>query len=127
MRNLKKLTTTLLLAGWTACLTAQNEQPADSLPAVWSLQSSIDYALQHNITLQKSRINAESADIDVKTARSSFLPTIQGSISQRIVNRPNSTSGTGTWGAWLITPTPPPPTRATASPWPWRWAPSCGT
>ncbi len=94
MRNLKKLTTTLLLAGWTACLTAQNEQPADSLPAVWSLQSCIDYALQHNITLQKSRINAESADIDVKTARSSFLPTIQGSISQRIVNRPNSTSGT---------------------------------
>lgn len=94
MRNLKKLTTTLLLAGWTACLTAQNEQPADSLPAVWSLQSCIDYALQHNITLQKSRINAESADIDVKTARSSFLPTIQGSISQRIVNRPNSTNGT---------------------------------
>ena len=94
MRNLKKLTTLLLLTGWSVSLSAQTDQPTDSLPAVWSLQSCIDYALQHNITLQKSRINAESADIDVKTARSSFLPTLQGSIGQRIVNRPYSESHT---------------------------------
>ena len=94
MRNLKKLTILLLLTGWVTGLTAQTEQPSDTLPAVWNLQTCIDYALQHNITLQKSRISAESADIDVKTARSSFLPIVQGNISQRIVNRPYSTSGT---------------------------------
>ena len=63
-------------------------------PKQWTLRDCIDYALEHNITIQRNRISAESAQEDVKTAKADFLPSLSGNISQRIVNRPNSASGT---------------------------------
>ncbi|MGN0257338.1 MAG: TolC family protein [Bacteroides sp.] len=67
---------------------------SDSLPATWDLQRCIDHALEHNISVRKGRLQAESSAIDVKTARAAFLPSIQGSIGQRVVNRPWSESST---------------------------------
>ena len=54
-------------------------QTADSvsMPAQWDLQSCIDYALQQNITIRKNRLNAESAQVDVKTARAALFPTFR--------------------------------------------------
>jgi len=46
------------------------------------------------VDLQTSRINAESAKIDVLTAKSQLLPTVSGSVSQRLVNRPFASSST---------------------------------
>ena len=66
----------------------------ETLPSQWDLQTCIDYALQHNITLKRNRISAESAEVDVKTAKAALFPSLSASISQRIVNRPNSESGT---------------------------------
>lgn len=99
---------TLLAVGVVCCcgLSAQQQMTpaegaspltagtADSLPATWDLQRCIDHALQHNISVRKGRLQAESSAIDVKTARAAFLPSIQGSISQRGVNRPWSESST---------------------------------
>lgn len=67
---------------------------SDSLPATWDLQRCIDHALEHNISVRKGRLQAESSAIDVKTAKAAFLPSIQGSIGQRVVNRPWSESST---------------------------------
>lgn len=67
---------------------------SDSLPATWDLQRCIDHALEHNISVRKGRLQAESSAIDVKTAKAAFLPSIQGSIGQRLVNRPWSESST---------------------------------
>ncbi|WP_414630807.1 TolC family protein [Bacteroides sp. UBA939] len=64
------------------------------LPSQWDLQTCFDYALQHNITLKRDRINAESAEVDVKTAKAALFPSLSASIGQRVVNRPNSTNGT---------------------------------
>lgn len=91
--NARRLT--VIFFCWMGCslLSAQNAdtmQPADSVPVQWDLQTCIDYALQQNITIRKNRLNAESAAVDVKTAKASLFPTLSASISQRIVNRPNS-------------------------------------
>lgn len=77
-------------------LSAQTEgvSTTDSIPTEWTLESCIGHALKHNISVRKGRLEAESSAIDVKTARSAFLPTIQGSIGQRVVNRPWSESST---------------------------------
>lgn len=66
----------------------------DNMPKQWTLRDCIDYALEHNITIQRNRISVESTQEDVKTAKADFLPSLSGNISQRIVNRPNSASGT---------------------------------
>lgn len=67
---------------------------ADDMPKQWQLRDCIDYALAHNITIHRNRISVESAQEDVKTAKADFLPSLSGNISQRVVNRPNNTSGT---------------------------------
>ena len=66
----------------------------EDAPKQWTLRDCIDYALEHNITIQRNRISAESTQEDVKTAKADFLPSLSGNISQRVVNRPNSARGT---------------------------------
>lgn len=102
MRNVRKLTViTFFLAGsWVGNPTlsareiASFPQQDEALPEQWDLQTCIRYALQHNLTIQRNRITAESATVDVKTAKAAFLPSFSASIGQRVVNRPYSESGT---------------------------------
>ncbi len=109
MRKVKRMIAITLCSVGCTYLTAQETgaestiQPAmqeetdsqnDNLPQQWNLQTCIDYALQHNITIRRNRISAESTEEDVKTAKAEWFPNLSGSISQRIVNRPNSESGT---------------------------------
>lgn len=112
MRNIRRLTViTFCLANlWisnnilaqNSIDTRLNEGQKDSasirqeeqLPTKWSLRACIDYALRQNITIRKNRISAESSYIDIKTAKAAFLPSLSASVSQRMVNRPNSQSGT---------------------------------
>lgn len=72
----------------------QQQDSTQTLPAQWNLQACIDYALQQNITIRKNRLNAESAEVDVKTAKAALFPSLTASVSQRIVNRPNSKTNT---------------------------------
>ena len=104
MTNVKRLTVIALCMVSCMGVAAQNgtstqipgssEQPADSLPAQWDLQACIDYALQQNITIRKNRLSAESAQVDVKTARAALFPSLSASVSQRVVNRPKSETNT---------------------------------
>ena len=75
-------------------IATQQQDSTQTLPAQWNLQACIDYALQQNITIRKNRLNAESAKVDVKTARAALFPSLTASVSQRIVNRPNSQTNT---------------------------------
>ena len=72
----------------------QQQDSTQALPAQWNLQTCIDYALQQNITIRKNRLNAKSAEVDVKTAKAALFPSLTASVSQRIVNRPNSQTNT---------------------------------
>lgn len=104
MRNLKKLSVMMLcMAG--ACLSnsvqaqdrgvaAEGQETSLPSPHEWDLQSCIDYALQHNITIRRNRVNAESTEVDVKTAKAALFPSLSASVGQRIVNRPYSETNT---------------------------------
>jgi len=62
----------------------------------WSLKDCIDYALQNNIQLQKTRINKLSAEEDVLQAQSALLPSLSASTNQNVAYRPWVASGMST-------------------------------
>lgn len=67
--------------------------------SVWTLEDCIGYALQNNITIRQSRLNTESAAVDIKTAKAAMFPDLSFSTSQSVINRPyqeNSTTVSGT-------------------------------
>lgn len=82
---------------WQINTYSQNDQINDTtlnLPRQWTLQECIDYALDKNITIKMNKINAQSAEIDTKTAKAAFFPSLNASIGQRIVNNPFSENNT---------------------------------
>ena len=99
MKKVKRLMATACLFLGCANLGAQETvqaTPGDTLtlPDRWDLQTCIEYAKAHNITIRRNRINAESTAEDVKTAKAEWFPALSGSVSQRVVNRPNTNNGT---------------------------------
>ena len=54
----------------------------------WSLKECIDYALENNIPLQKTRLQKESAIEDIKQSTSALLPSLSFSSSQNVTYRP---------------------------------------
>lgn len=54
----------------------------------WTLQDCIQYALQNNITLLKSRVQHLSALEDVKQSQAALLPTLSASTSQNVSYNP---------------------------------------
>ena len=68
----------------------------------WSLQDCLDYALENNITLRQSRLSAESAAIDVRTARAALFPNLSFSTSHSLINRPYQQSGNTVSGTEIL-------------------------
>lgn len=92
MANLKSSLAALVMV-LTLPLAARAQQ-SDSVK-VWTLSECIEYALTENISLKKSRLDAESAEIDIQQSKAEMYPGVSFSTSQNIVNRPfQSTSST---------------------------------
>ena len=86
----------MLLATSTA--SAQDLQ-ADGQTAktrLWTLQACIDYALENNISLQKSKLQKQSATEDLKGAKGALLPTVNASTNQSLGYQPWKDSGIST-------------------------------
>lgn len=81
----------------TAQTTAQSLQTLE-----WSLQDCLDYALENNITLQQSRIAAESSAIDVRTAKSALFPDLSFTTSHSLINRPYQQTGSTVSGTEIL-------------------------
>src|SRR5687768_10361601 len=47
----------------------------------WSLRKAVDYAVQNNLTVKQADIQRMYADIDLKQANLTVLPTLGGTIS----------------------------------------------
>ncbi len=54
----------------------------------WSLRQCIDYAMDNNIQLQKSKISENVAETELKQAKASLLPNLSGSTTQSLSYRP---------------------------------------
>ncbi len=50
----------------------------------WTLQECVNHALEHNITIQQSENTLLSNDQDILAARGQFLPSVSGSMGQRM-------------------------------------------
>ena len=62
----------------------------------WTLQECIDYAMQHNITLQRAKLQQQSAKEDVSQSKAALLPSLNASTSHNLAYRPWQESGMAT-------------------------------
>jgi outer membrane protein len=62
----------------------------------WTLEDCINYAKEHNITLQKARLQSQSAKEDVKQSRAALLPSLSASTNHSLGYRPWQDTGTTT-------------------------------
>lgn len=73
------------------CITMSNignSLKAQEKPIIWDLSTCVEYAMQHNLSLQQSRLTATSSQVDVRTAKAELFPSLSFSTSQNLVNRP---------------------------------------
>lgn len=82
-----------IVAALLAVLSLGNMQAQDSAtvaqrPTSWTLRNCIDWAKQQNLTVRRNRISAGQAQIDLKDAKSAWLPTVSFSTNQNVTNRP---------------------------------------
>lgn len=59
----------------------------------WTLENCIDYAMVNNITLQKSKLQKESATEELKGAKAALLPTLSASTNQSLGYQPWKDTG----------------------------------
>ena len=78
--NIKKKTALCAALLMIAC--------SHGLAKQWTLRECIDYALQNNIALQKSRVSRLSAKEDVLQSRAALLPSLSAGTSQNATYRP---------------------------------------
>ena len=62
----------------------------------WTLQECIDYAMEHNITLQKARLLQQSAAEELRASQSALLPSVSASTNQSLGYRPWQDAGVTT-------------------------------
>ena len=62
----------------------------------WTLDDCISHAMQHNITLQKSKLQLQSASEDVKAQKGTLLPTLSASTNHSIGYQPWKDNGIAT-------------------------------
>lgn len=55
---------------------------SDVMAGAWSLDSCINYAVSHNLTVKTRNNDVASARLSVTEAKSQFLPTVDGAVSQ---------------------------------------------
>ncbi len=79
--------TALMLIFSIGIMSAQNKK--------WTLQECVDYALEHNITIQQSELDFKDAEVNKLDAKGNFLPSInaQASHSWNIGLNQNVTTG----------------------------------
>lgn len=70
----------------TATLIGTATLSAEARP--WTLRQCIDYALENNITLQKSRVQKQSATEDVLESKAALLPSLTASTNQNMTFNP---------------------------------------
>lgn len=59
----------------------------------WTLSECIDYAMQNNIALKKSRLNTQTAQENLKQSKAALLPSLNASTNQSLGYRPWRDSG----------------------------------
>ena len=62
--------------------------PVAAMAQTWSLQQCLDYATEHNITIQKNRLSEQDATEQLKQSKAALFPSLSFSMSQSLGYRP---------------------------------------
>ena len=81
---------TILLTLLIAVCTSAVALKAQEVSQKWTLRSCLDYAIENNIQLKKSRVNELSGLEDTKRAKAQLFPSLSASVTQGYVNYPSS-------------------------------------
>lgn len=84
------------------CLLAAAGMQAQEKPTRWTLADCLNYALEQNIQVKKSKVNQLSSGEDARLAKAQLFPSISASATQGFVNYPsgetqNNNSYTGNY------------------------------
>ena len=71
--------------------------PAGAQEKTWTLQDCLDYAMEHNISLQRSRNAYASGLEDTQQARAALSPSLSASTSQGVSTAPFAGDGTSSY------------------------------
>ena len=63
---------------------------AQEQPTRWTLRACLDYALEHNIQVKKSKVSHLSGIEDTKQAKAQLFPSLSASVTDRKSTRLNS-------------------------------------
>lgn len=63
---------------------------AQEQPVRWTLRACLDYALEHNIQVKKSKVSYLSGQEDTELAKAQLFPSLSASVTQGFVNYPSS-------------------------------------
>lgn len=69
---LKRTIALLLVSAFSFVAEAQTD-------SLWTLQSCIDYALEHNLELKKQKLSEQASEIDLRESRWAFAPSLSAS------------------------------------------------
>ena len=85
-----------ILAGALGVLAgiAVAQETEGTLPSTWTLQQCIDYALEHNIALQQSKVSTQQQEISLLEQKAALFPSLSFSTNQNVSWRPWSESYT---------------------------------
>lgn len=99
MKSFSRTCLSLCAASVLSAAAATAQDSTGTVPEIWTLEDCIRYAVSNNITIRQSRLNTQSAEIDIRTSRAAMFPSLSFSTSQSVINRPyqeNSTTVSGT-------------------------------
>lgn len=83
------LSISFFICASSAIMNAQTEKPEH-----WTLRSCLDYAIENNIQVKKSRVNELSGLEDTEQAKAKLFPSLSASVTQGYVNYPSSNAAT---------------------------------
>lgn len=81
---------TILLSLSVAVCISSEALNAQDKPQQWTLRSCLDYAVENNIQVKKSRINELSGLEDTEKAKAQLFPSLSASVTQGYVNYPSA-------------------------------------
>lgn len=78
----------LLLSG--LLLLPGGKARAQETPGKWDLRTCLEYALEHNIQVKKSKVSLQESQENTKEAKAQLFPSLSGSVTQGFVNYPST-------------------------------------
>lgn len=82
----------ILLTAWLTAFSFATQ--AQDKPGKWDLATCLDYALEHNIQVKKSKVALQQSQESTKEAKAQLFPSLTASVTQGFVNYPSSNATT---------------------------------